>query len=98
MPDGDGSGGPARPARWLANLLACAWLAMVMAVSTVIGLYYYLKWGAMLFRARTRQAAPLLHSPARSNWPSVAAVFVCLAVTVLLSILPSLALGLMDRL
>ena len=74
------------------------WLAMVMAVSTVIGLYYYLKWGAMLFRARTRQAAPLLHSPARSNWPSVAAVFVCLAVTVLLSILPSLALGLMDRL
>ncbi|MFL6178893.1 MAG: NADH-quinone oxidoreductase subunit N [Actinomycetes bacterium] len=74
------------------------WLAMVMAVSTVIGLYYYLKWGAMLFRARTRETTPVLHRPASSNWPSVAAVFVCLAATVLLSVFPTFALGLMDHL
>jgi NADH-quinone oxidoreductase subunit N len=74
------------------------WLAIVMAVSTVIGLYYYLTWGATLFRPPVRQAAQMHRRPDRSNWSSVAAVVVCLAVTVLLSIVPSYALGLIDRL
>lgn len=33
------------------------WLALVMAVNTVIGLYYYLAWGVTLFRAPVAQAA-----------------------------------------
>ena len=75
------------------------WLAMVMAVATVIGLAYYLVWGATIFRSATPTAAPLSsRRPVRSNWPSLLAVGVCLVVTVFLSIVPSLALGLVERL
>ena len=72
------------------------WLATVMAVSTVIGLYYYLKWAAALFRSQGGQPARTQRS-ARPALASVAAVLVCLTATVFLSILPSFALGLIDR-
>lgn len=46
------------------------WLAVVMAVNTVVGLYYYVAWTARLFTPsgrRLRQRA--VRSP-RSGWPS----------------------------
>ena len=73
------------------------WLAAVMAVATVIGLAYYLTWAAQLFRrprSEPESASPALSSP----WTSSIAVVVCLVVTVLFSVAPSLALGLADRL
>ncbi|HEX5018875.1 MAG TPA: NADH-quinone oxidoreductase subunit N [Actinomycetes bacterium] len=73
------------------------WLALVMAVATVIGLAYYLKWGAIMFRA-PHAARSVPWRPARSNWPSLVAVGICLAATLVLSVLPSLALGLVERL
>ncbi|HUV48481.1 MAG: NADH-quinone oxidoreductase subunit N [Actinomycetes bacterium] len=73
------------------------WLAAVMAVATVIGLAYYLTWAAQLFRRPRSQPTPAV--PALSSrWTSSVAVVVCLVVTVLFSVAPSLALGLADRL
>ena len=73
------------------------WLAAVMAVATVIGLVYYLKWGAQLFMPEAVRAVRA-RGPARSNAPATAAVVLCLVVTVALSFAPSLALGLVERL
>ena len=80
------------------------WLAGVMAVATVIGLAYYLTWAAQLFMRPAKAASagsrasefPL--RPARSNWPALIAVGLCLVATVTLSIAPSWALGLVERL
>jgi NADH-quinone oxidoreductase subunit N len=72
------------------------WLAIVMAVATVIGLYYYLMWGATLFRSATREVpGPRIGRPGRAPF---VAVGICLVVTVVLSVIPSLAVGLIDRL
>lgn len=73
------------------------WLAAVMAVATVIGLAYYLTWAARLFRrpkGQPESAVPV----SGGTWPSSIAVAVCLVVTVVLSVTPSLALGLVERL
>jgi NADH-quinone oxidoreductase subunit N len=69
------------------------WLVAVMAVATVIGLAYYLFWAALLFRRPAAETAPVNVTA----WPARIAVAVTLAVTVLLSVMPSLALGLVDR-
>lgn len=72
------------------------WLAAAMAIATVIGLAYYLSWAAMIFRRPRDVATPsLTGTSALSMKVAVAAM---LAVTVTLSIVPSLALGLLDRL
>ena len=67
-----------------------------MAVATVIGLAYYLSWAAVLFqrpvveeRAESARSAVL---------PMQVAVGAMLVVTVALSVAPSLALGLLERL
>ena len=73
------------------------WLAAVMAVATVIGLYYYLSWAAVLFRAPAVEPTPAAVGT-RIGRPAAAAVGLCLVVTVVLTLMPSLALGLMDRL
>jgi NADH-quinone oxidoreductase subunit N len=73
------------------------WLAAVMAVATVIGLAYYLTWAAQLFR-RPQGGRGLVSSSARVPWTSNVAVALCLVVTVVLSVVPSLALGLVERL
>lgn len=65
------------------------WLAVVMAVATVIGLAYYLAFAARLFRRPTSEAAPV--PAARSAQLAVA---VTLVATVVLSVAPALALGL----
>lgn len=64
------------------------WLAVVMAVNTVIGLAYYLRVAALLFRAPA--AAP---SRVRLVPSVAAAVGVAVLVTVVLGFAPELALG-----
>ena len=70
-----------------------AWLALVMAVNTVVALAYYLTWGAQLFRADPQDdvvgssaAAPVTPRPLRL------ALGCTLVATVALSVLPQLAL------
>ncbi|MFI6535553.1 NADH-quinone oxidoreductase subunit N [Nonomuraea sp. NPDC050547] len=66
------------------------WLAVVMAVNTVIGLYYYVAWTA---RIVTPAAAPV-HEPARIHPATWVAVAATLAVAVLFSAAPQLVLTL----
>jgi NADH:ubiquinone oxidoreductase subunit 2 (subunit N) len=66
----------------------------------VIGLAYYLTWAAQLFR-RPASAADQAEQPVQltvGSWTSSLAVTVCLLLTLLFSVAPSLALGLVDRL
>ncbi|HVQ87796.1 MAG TPA: NADH-quinone oxidoreductase subunit N [Actinomycetes bacterium] len=72
------------------------WLTAAMAVSTVIGLYYYLSWAAVLFKRPEELAKTPLHLA--GALPMQLAVGAMMIVTVGLSIAPSLALGLLDRL
>lgn len=75
------------------------WLAVVMAVATVIGLAYYLAWAALLFRRpETAGDEGLTGRLAVGSRTQAVAVAVCLALTVVFSVAPSLALGLVDRL
>jgi NADH-quinone oxidoreductase subunit N len=67
------------------------WLALVMGVATVIGLAYYLRWGARLF-ARPKAASVTIRRA--EAWGTWAAGAVALALAVVLSVAPSLALGL----
>lgn len=71
------------------------WLAGAMAVGTVIGLAYYLTWAAVLFRSTSSDRLP--SAKGLTAWPVKLAVAVTLATTVVLSVAPSLALGLLDR-
>jgi NADH-quinone oxidoreductase subunit N len=72
------------------------WLAAVMAVATVIGLAYYLPWAAVLFRRPVDGAEAMTGiSGALPMRVAVAAMF---AVTVAMSVAPSMALGLLERL
>ena len=69
------------------------WLAVAVAVNTVIALAYYLRWAALLF------AAPVPGRPAVSyDVPAVSgmAVGLALAAGVVFSVLPQLVLGLAD--
>jgi NADH-quinone oxidoreductase subunit N len=66
------------------------WLAVVMAVNTVIGLYYYLAWASRLFGPRTGGAT--VHF-GRIAVPVGAAILVSAVATVLMSVLPQLVLG-----
>ncbi|WP_084964953.1 NADH-quinone oxidoreductase subunit N [Thermoactinospora rubra] len=66
------------------------WLAVVMAVNTVIGLYYYVVWTARLFTP-----APDLERPVRLGRPGLAtwaAAGLALGVAVLFSVAPQLVL------
>jgi len=67
------------------------WLAVLMAVNTVIGLYYYLAWASRLFTPPTADAvAEPRVAVAR---PVAVAIGVAAAGTVLLSVVPQLVLG-----
>jgi NADH-quinone oxidoreductase subunit N len=70
------------------------WLAIVMAVNTVIGLYYYLAWAARTFEA---PAATSATDPAPATAPAVGlaigmAIGTALVGAVVLSVLPQLVL------
>ncbi|WP_232326537.1 NADH-quinone oxidoreductase subunit N [Microbispora sp. ATCC PTA-5024] len=63
------------------------WLAVVMAVNTVVGLYYYIAWTARLFtpaEAGSRQ---------QTNAPVAVAAGIALAVTVVFSVVPQVVLS-----
>ncbi|GAA3964380.1 NADH-quinone oxidoreductase subunit N [Actinomadura viridis] len=65
------------------------WLAVVMAVNTVIGLYYYLAWAVRLFAAPEHPVA----APAADPGPAVRAAIAATAVgAVVLSVAPQLVL------
>jgi NADH-quinone oxidoreductase subunit N len=69
------------------------WLAVAVAVNTVIALAYYLRWTALLFVSRSAgQEAVSYDVPASSGL----AVGIALAAGVAFSVLPQLVLGLAD--
>ena len=69
------------------------WLAVAIAVNTVIALAYYLRWTALLFAGRRAgQEAVSYDVPATSGL----AVGIALAAGVAFSVLPQLVLGLAD--
>ncbi|MEV0623142.1 NADH-quinone oxidoreductase subunit N [Nonomuraea sp. NPDC050404] len=65
------------------------WLAVVMAVNTVIGLYYYAVWTARLFTPAADAAALPSHRPPATAW---LAMGLALAAAVLFSAAPQLVL------
>ncbi|MEW9530398.1 NADH-quinone oxidoreductase subunit N [Microbispora sp. NPDC049125] len=67
------------------------WLAVVMAVNTVIGLYYYIAWTARLFTPEP--AGGGLPRPAPAAVPVVVAVAFAVVVTVAFSVAPQLVLS-----
>ncbi|MCT9931950.1 NADH-quinone oxidoreductase subunit N [Planotetraspora sp. A-T 1434] len=63
------------------------WLAVVMAVNTVIGLYYYIAWTAKLF-------TPLPGGESRTrSGPVVVAIGVAILITVVFSVAPQVVLS-----
>jgi NADH-quinone oxidoreductase subunit N len=64
------------------------WLAVIMAVNTVIGLFYYLAWASRLFAARPDSA-----QFGRVARPVGVAIGVAAVGTVLMSVLPQIVLG-----
>ncbi|MFI8961478.1 NADH-quinone oxidoreductase subunit N [Streptomyces sp. NPDC053493] len=67
------------------------WLAVIMGVNVVIGLYYYLRWTALLFRAPVGapEAAP---TPQRAAAPITLAIALTAVAGVVLSGYPQFAL------
>ena len=68
-----------------------AWLAVVMAVNTVIGLYYYIGWAARLFTAAPeagREAGREPYPGRRRPGPVGVAVALALVAAVLFSVAP----------
>lgn len=66
------------------------WLAVIMAVNTVIGLYYYLSWASRLFAQRAGE--PSVQFGRMPAWPA-AAIMVAAAGTLLTSFVPQVVLG-----
>ncbi len=68
------------------------WLAVVMAVNVVIGLFYYLGWAALLY-ARPGGAAAAPRPPSyRISWSDGLAIGITLGAALWLSVLPRMVL------
>jgi len=67
------------------------WLAVVMAVNTVVALYYYLTWAATLFARSPEEAASPQAQPGvrAASWPDQLAIGVTFAAAVVLSVTPA---------
>jgi NADH-quinone oxidoreductase subunit N len=65
------------------------WLAVVMAVNVVVGLYYYLAWAAALY---ARPADGALPPSYRISWSDGLAIGITLGAAVWLSVLPRMVL------
>ncbi|MGH2394339.1 MAG: NADH-quinone oxidoreductase subunit N, partial [Candidatus Limnocylindria bacterium] len=64
------------------------WLAVVMAVNVVIGLYYYLAWAATMY-ARIDPSAATGRPPSyRISWSDGVAIGMTLGAALLLSAVP----------
>ena len=75
-----------------------AWLVVaVMVLATVTGLAYYLRFAATLFARPSDSPALDSHRLGMSAGPAHVALGAMLVLTVVLSVAPSLALGLLDR-
>jgi len=68
------------------------WLAVVMAVNTVIGLYYYLAWAARLFAAPAERPSEPVPGPAEPGPAVRAAVAATAAGALVLTVAPQLVL------
>lgn len=69
------------------------WLAVAVAINTVIGLVYYLRWTVLMFSAvPDRRAIPTYDVPAGSGL----AIGLAMAAGVTFSVLPQLAFGLAE--
>jgi NADH-quinone oxidoreductase subunit N len=68
------------------------WLAVAVAINTVIGLVYYLRWTVLLFSPRAATEPMSYTIPPASG----IAVGLALAAGVAFSVLPQLVLGLAD--
>jgi NADH-quinone oxidoreductase subunit N len=66
------------------------WLAVIMAVNTVIGLYYYLAWASRLFTARPADST--VHF-GRVPGHVAAAIILAAIGTLLVSVVPQVVLG-----
>jgi NADH-quinone oxidoreductase subunit N len=66
------------------------WLAVIMAVNTVIGLYYYLAWASRLFGPRPADAT--VHFGRIPGYVA-AAIMIAAAGTLLVSVYPQVVLG-----
>ncbi|MFJ2028492.1 NADH-quinone oxidoreductase subunit N [Streptosporangium sp. NPDC087985] len=75
------------------------WLAVVMAVNTVIGLYYYLAWAVRIFTpvpVAESAGVPPAEGGSRTRWAPVGvAIVLAGAVAVVFSIAPQAVLGLL---
>jgi NADH-quinone oxidoreductase subunit N len=69
------------------------WLAVVMAVNVVVGLYYYLAWAASLYARAGSEGAPALRPPAyRISWSDGTAIGITLGAALAFSIVPQMIL------
>ncbi|MFF0309393.1 NADH-quinone oxidoreductase subunit N [Streptosporangium sp. NPDC004379] len=79
------------------------WLAAVMAVNTVIGLYYYIAWVVRIFTPAPVPAAPTAPAPADGNGGRTGqvtagvAIALAAAVAVLFSVAPQTVLALLPE-
>ncbi|WP_326819550.1 NADH-quinone oxidoreductase subunit N [Streptosporangium sp. NBC_01756] len=79
-----------------------AWLAVVMAVNTVVGLYYYLAWAVRIFTpvpaAGGTGIPPAEGGGSRSGWvPVGVAITLAAVVAVIFSVAPQTVLGLLPE-
>jgi NADH-quinone oxidoreductase subunit N len=69
------------------------WLAVVMAVNVVLGLYYYLAWAASLYARAGSEGAPALRPPSyRISWSDGTAIGITLGAALVFSIVPQMIL------
>lgn len=70
------------------------WLAVVMAVNVVVGLYYYLAWAAALYVRSEPGAEPAPRPPSyRISWSDGVAVGITLGAALWLSVVPRMVLS-----
>ena len=69
------------------------WLAVVMAVNVVVGLYYYLAWAASLYARGGAITAPALRPPSyRISWSDGTAIGITLGAALVFSVVPRMIL------
>jgi NADH-quinone oxidoreductase subunit N len=69
------------------------WLAVVMAVNVVVGLYYYLAWAALLYARNGEEDGAAARPPAyRISWSDGTAIGLTLAAALCFSVVPRMIL------
>jgi NADH-quinone oxidoreductase subunit N len=69
------------------------WLAVVMAVNVVVGIYYYLAWAATIYAPPAVEGADAARPPSyRISWSDGVAIGMTLGAALWLSVLPDVLL------